>query len=112
MTTIEMRGAGKAPTGLGGSLRLLAAAVGATDLARRLELTDVRRRAYRRVRAELATYTDRELLSDLRISGAQIDELAAEEADLQVEAYVRRHPEYRTAWAGRHHAAGIGYARG
>jgi uncharacterized protein YjiS (DUF1127 family) len=54
-------------------------AAGATDLARRIRLTWQRERAYRRARAELETYSDRELAADLRLNRSDIPSSPAAE---------------------------------
>jgi uncharacterized protein YjiS (DUF1127 family) len=72
-----------------------------SGLGRRIRLELFWRRAYRRVRAELASYTDRELNSDLRLARSEIDDIAAEGADERVAAYVAANPNFRRAWSGR-----------
>jgi hypothetical protein len=62
-----------------------------------LKLALLRRRAFRRVRAELENYSERELMADLRLNRSAIPDLAAEAADQQLAAFVRSHPEYRAA---------------
>ena len=71
------------------------------DLFKRVELALIRRREYRRLRAELESYSERELSADLRLSRSDIPEVAAEAADQRVAAFVRARPEYREAWEGR-----------
>lgn len=75
--------------------RQVVAAIEETDLGRRLNLELVWRRAYRRVRAELSTYSDQELMADLRLNRSDIDTIAAEGADEQVARFVAAHPAYR-----------------
>lgn len=77
------------------------AAVEGTDFGRRLNLELVWRRAYRRVRAELATYSPQELMADLRLNRSDIDSIAAEGADEQVARFVAAHPAYRRVGHGR-----------
>ena len=47
-------------------------------LSKRIGLALLRRRERRRVRAELETYSERELNADLRLSRSDIPDLAAE----------------------------------
>ena len=54
-----------------------------------------------RMRAELATYSDRELMADLRLARSEIDEIAAEGADERLAAYVAANPSLCRAWAER-----------
>jgi uncharacterized protein YjiS (DUF1127 family) len=75
-------------------------AIERTDFGRRLNLELVWRRAYRRVRAELAAYSDRELMADLRLNRSDIDRVAVEAADEQVARFVTAHPAYRRAGRG------------
>ena len=80
-----------------------------TDLGRRVNLELVWRRAYRRVRAELATYSNQELMADLRMNRSDIDSIAAEGADEQVARFVAAHPAYRRVghgWASLGRVAG------
>ena len=74
------------------------------NLLEHVELALLRHREYRKVRAELETYSERELNADLRLNRSGIPELATEAGDERVAALVRAHPEYRaagTAGAGR-----------
>ena len=48
------------------------------NLPKRIEHALLRRRECRRVRAELETYSERELNADLRLSRSDIPDLAAE----------------------------------
>ena len=48
--------------------------------------------AYRRIHGELATYSDRELMADLRLSRSDIDGIAVEGADAAQVEFVRAHP--------------------
>ena len=72
-----------------------------TGPGRRVRLELEWRRAYRRMRAELATYSDRELMADLRLARSEIDGIAAEGADERLAAYVAANPSLRRAWAER-----------
>ena len=56
----------------------LAAAFGATELGRRVAHALARQREIRRVRAELASYSQRELMTDLRLTLAEVDGIAAQ----------------------------------
>ena len=67
----------------------------ATGLGRWLTLELVWWRAYRRIHGELATYSDRELMADLRLSRSDIDGIAVEGADAAQVEFVRAHPAYR-----------------
>jgi uncharacterized protein YjiS (DUF1127 family) len=69
-----------------GSLRAIA-----TGLARRAERARVWRREYDHVRAELLTYSERELAADLGLSRSAIGDLAVEAADERVAAFDRTH---------------------
>ncbi|MGD9508402.1 MAG: DUF1127 domain-containing protein [Geminicoccaceae bacterium] len=82
-------------------VRSVEGAIERTDFGRRLNLEFVWRCAYGRVRAELATYSDRELMADLRLNRSDIDRVAAEGADEQVARFVTAHPAYRRAGHGR-----------
>lgn len=73
----------------------------ASALGRRVRLELVWRRAHRRMRAELATYSDRELMTDLRLTRSEIDGVAAEGADERVAAFIADNPGFRQARAGR-----------
>lgn len=87
----------------------IVAAIEGTDLGRRLNLELVWRRAYRRVRAELETYSDQELMADLRLNRSDIDGIAAEGAHEQVAGFVAAHPAYRRVghgWASFRRVAG------
>lgn len=77
---------------------LLAARDSAPGRWLRLEL--VWRRAYRRLRSELGSYSERELMSDLRLTRAEIDEVAAEGADERLHAYVAADPALRRSAFG------------
>jgi hypothetical protein len=81
----------------------ITAAIRATGLSQRIALTRLWRREFRKARAELESYSERELRSDLRINRSDISEIAAEAAEQSVEAFVRSHPEYRKVrgWRSR-----------
>jgi uncharacterized protein YjiS (DUF1127 family) len=72
-----------------------------SELGRRIQLRLVWWRAYRQMRGELATYSDRELMTDLRLARSQIGEVAAEGADERVADFVAANPGFRRAWAAR-----------
>ena len=78
-------------------------AIGATGLPQRIALARLWRREFRKARAELESYSERELKSELRINRSDIPEIAAEAADQSVAAIVRSRPEYRKVrgWRGR-----------
>ena len=76
-----------------------------------VELALLRHLEYRKVRAELETYSEHELNADLRLNRSDIPELAAEAADERVAAFVRAHPEYRAARARDRHPL-LGRRRG
>ena len=70
-----LRKAGHGIIGMGRAVgRPLAS--GAMDLTSRIRLAWQRQRAYRKARAELETYSDRELAADLRLNRADIPEFA------------------------------------
>jgi uncharacterized protein YjiS (DUF1127 family) len=71
------------------------------NILRSIELARLRHSEYRKARAELETYSERELHSDLRLNRSDIPDIAAEAADARVAEFVRAHPEYRAAWAPR-----------
>lgn len=73
----------------------VAAALRATGLPQRLELASMRRREQAKVAAELGTYSERELMGDLRMNRSEIPDVAAAEADHRVAAFVRANPDYR-----------------
>lgn len=79
-------------------------------LLNRFRLHRLWRREFARVRAELGSYTRRELSADLRLSPGDIPDIAAEAADRRVAAYVRSHPGYRGAFGGRDAAGTAGAA--
>lgn len=85
------------------------ARLGFSELSRRHRLGEVRRAAYGRARAELDSYSDRDLYQDLRIDRAQIHDLAVEEAELAVAAFVRAHPEHRDTSHGRRTTHQVAY---
>lgn len=82
-------------TGLAALVARLWQAAGETDLGRSLELRLLWRSTFRQARAELHSYSPRELMADLRLSPSNIDDLAAEAADGKVAAFVAANPAYR-----------------
>lgn len=78
------------------------------NLLHQLQLALIWRREHHRVRAELASYSDRELSADLRLHRSDIPGIAGEAADAKVAAFVRSHPDYRgaMAWRSGHAVAG------
>jgi uncharacterized protein YjiS (DUF1127 family) len=92
--------------------RPVASETGIMDLIKRIELYRIRQREYRRVRAELLTYSPRELMGDLRMVPADIPEVARKAADLHVEAFVRSNPAYRAAQGWRRREGGLGSSFG
>ncbi len=95
---------GRGMVRLGSALALpITVAIGATGLPQRIALALLWRREFRKARAELETYSERELESDLRINRSDIPEIAAEAADQSVAAIVRSRPEFRKVrgWRGR-----------
>ena len=95
---------GRGMVRLGSALALpITVAIGATGLPQRIALARLWRREFRKARAELESYSERELESDLRINRSNIPEIAAEAAEQSVGAFLRSHPEYRKArgWRGR-----------
>ena len=69
-------------------------------LGRWLRLELVWRRSFRQLRTELGSYSERELMSDLRLTRAEIDEVAAEGADERLQAYIAADPALRRAAFG------------
>jgi hypothetical protein len=84
--------------------------IGPMNLLNHLKLALIRHRAFRKVSAELESYSERELMADLRLNRSAIPAIAAEAADQRVAALVRSHPEYRRAWEWHSRQAGAGYA--
>ena len=82
-------------TGLAAIVAQLWQAAAETDLGRRVRLRLVWRSAYNQVRAELQTYSPRELMADLRYSRSEIDDLATEGADERVAAFIAANPSFR-----------------
>lgn len=68
------------------------------NIFKRIELALRWRAAYSRALGELATYSEHELSSDLRLMASDLPGIAAEAADQKVAAYVSTHPAYRAAW--------------
>lgn len=71
------------------------------NILRSLELAWLRHGEYRKARAELDSYSERQLNSDLRLNRSDIPDIAAEAADARVAEFVRANPQYRDAWASR-----------
>jgi uncharacterized protein YjiS (DUF1127 family) len=86
--------------GLADLVRPLTKEALASGLGRRIQLQMVWRRAYRQMRAELATYSDRELMTDLHLTRSEIDDIAAEGADERLGAYIAADPALRRADLG------------
>jgi uncharacterized protein YjiS (DUF1127 family) len=104
-----LRAAGRGLARLAGvPARPIVSAVGAMGLPERIGLALLWRREFRRVRAELDRYSERELTADLRLSPSEVPAIAAEAADEYVAASGRR----GAAWRSRGHEAGITHASG
>lgn len=88
------------------------AAARVTGLSERAELARVRRREYLRVRAELLTYSDRELLTDLRLVPSEIEDVAAEAAAMRVDAFAQGRRKRDEGFGWRSRPAGAYYAGG
>ncbi|MFL5335524.1 MAG: hypothetical protein ACJ8H8_20645 [Geminicoccaceae bacterium] len=99
------QGDGAPLTGLAALVAQLWQAAAESDLGRGVHLRRFWRRAFRQVRAELRSYSPRELMADLRLSPAEIDDIAAEGADQRVAAFVAANPAFRRAALGRRTAA-------
>src|SRR4051794_8314375 len=80
-------------TGLAAIAAGLWRAAAASDLGRSIQLRLLWRRAFQ-VRAELRSYSPRELMTDLRLSPAEIDDTAAVSADERVAAFVAANPSF------------------
>ena len=78
------------------------------NLLHHLKLALIWRREFRKVSAELESYSERELMADLQLNRSAIPAIAAEAADQRVAALVRSHPAYSRAWRwhGRQARAG------
>jgi uncharacterized protein YjiS (DUF1127 family) len=79
-------------------------AVADTGIGRSVAQKRAWRAAYRDMYAQLNSYSDRELLADLRLSRSEIHDIAAEAADDRVAQMAQaRHRDRATAWvnAGR-----------
>lgn len=74
------------------------------DALNRFKLARIWQREFDRVRRELASYSRRELHSDLKLFPSEIPTVAAAGADQRIASFVRDHPEYRGAWEARSHA--------
>ena len=79
--------------------------VAASELYRRFELARIRRREFLRLRAQLESYSDRELMADLRLVRSEIDDVAADGAQRLVDS-VARDRRYRRATAWQRQSAG------
>ena|SRR5687767_6373502 len=79
-----MPGALLASTVVSRLVRPIVGRIKATGLPKRLELARRRRREFRKVRAELESYSERELMSDLRLKRSDIPALAAQAAEERV----------------------------
>jgi hypothetical protein len=84
--------------------------IGPMNLLNHLKLALIRRREFLKVRAELESYSERELMADLRLNRSAIPAVAAEAADQRVAALVQSHPEYRRAWEWHGRQAGARHA--
>jgi hypothetical protein len=73
----------------------LTALVRSTDAWRRFEIARFRAQAYEHARTELLSYRPHELAGDLGISSADIDGLAAAEADRRTELFMARKPVHQ-----------------
>ena len=107
------RKAGRGLASLGHALaEPVLAAARVTGLSGRVELALVRRREFRKVRAELDTYSARELLTDLRLVPSEIGQVAAEAAAMRADEHARGRHRRRQAYGWRSRSAGAGYAGG
>jgi hypothetical protein len=79
------------------------------DLFNHLKLALLRHREFLKVSAELESYSERELMADLRLNRSAIPAIAAEAADQRVAALVQSHPEHRRAWEWHGRQARAGY---
>jgi uncharacterized protein YjiS (DUF1127 family) len=77
--------------------------VAATEPYRRMELARIRRREFLRLRTQLDSYSDRELMADLRLTRSEIEDVAADGAQRLVDTVVR---DQRGHWRAPRHAAG------
>ena len=76
-----------------------------------IELARIRRREFLRLRAQLQSYSDRELMADLRLVRSEIDDVAADGAQRLVDTIIRTGRGRRTAaWGGE--AVGVGQPQG
>lgn len=77
----------------------VASRIAASEPYRQFQLSRMRRREYQRLRTQLESYSDRELMADLRLVRSEIDEVAAEGAQRLVETVARdRRFRQATAW--------------
>jgi uncharacterized protein YjiS (DUF1127 family) len=84
----------------------LAAAIDATGLPERVEAALAGRREFRRVRRELAAYSERELMADLRLVPSEIRDVAAEAAAMRAAEFARMRRRGRAILGGTAAAAG------
>jgi hypothetical protein len=77
-----------------GALHRLGEIVGSTRLARGWALDRMYWREFDIVMRELGCFTDRELACDLRMSRSDVAGVAAAEAELRVQRFVREHPDF------------------
>ena len=83
----------------------------ASETFRRLELARLRRREFLQLRRQLASYSDRELMADLRLVRSEIDDVAADGAQRLVDSIARNGRQRQSvAWSGE--AVGVGQPQG
>jgi uncharacterized protein YjiS (DUF1127 family) len=89
----------------------LAQRIVASETFRRLDLARLRRREFLQLRRQLASYSDRELMADLRLVRSEIDDVAADGAQRLVDSIARNGRQRRSvAWSGE--AVGVGQPQG
>jgi uncharacterized protein YjiS (DUF1127 family) len=74
----------------------------ASELYQRWELARIRRQEFSRLRTQLDSYSDRELMADLRLTRSEIEDVAAEGAQQLVDSVARSRRSY---WQGSDSAA-------
>lgn len=79
----------------------------ATGLPQRAALAWMWHREFHKVRAELESYSERELTADLQLNRSGIPGIAADAADERVAAFVQARPDYRSAWGWGRHSGGV-----
>jgi hypothetical protein len=84
--------------------------IGPVEFFKRIELELIWRREFARVRAELTSYSERQISADLRMNGSDIPGIAREAADQHLATFVRSRPSYRGAWERRTGSAAVGWA--